>query len=134
MSPPWSYYATGPYPDQGYTILELVDATGNVATTFYKVRWHCHNDVAILSHASLVRRRTRLIRFPTAEPRCQTCARRVNGIIAMDRLRGVISEIDYESDLFAPNATSKPQFKRGVVSAAVAWPVPHLIRALHTQL
>ena len=134
MSPPWNYYVTGPYPDQGYTILELVDATDNVATTFYKIKWHCHDGTAIVSHSSLVRRATRRLRFPTDEPRCQTCARRVNGVIAMDRLRGVISEIDYESDLFTPNAPSKPQFKRGVVSAAVAWPVPQMIRALHTQL
>ena len=134
MSPPWDYFATGPYPDQGYTILELVDATGNVSTTFYKVRWHCHDNTAILSHSSLVRRRTRLIRFPTEQPRCQTCARQVNGIIAMNRLRGLVAEVDYERDLFAPNAPSKPQFRRGVASAAVAWPVPQLIRSLHTQL
>jgi hypothetical protein len=109
----------GSYPQYGFDILEVVLLTGNVQTRRYKVFWHCCRQYGEATQRALTKRMKAEALVP-----CVTCTRKQNG-----RSLFYGDTPSLERDLFAPNLRAKPAFKHGVVSAALAWPVPQLVRA-----
>ena len=110
--------ASGPYPQYGFDILELILDTPNVQTRRYRVFWHCCRSEGEACQRALTKRMSRDDLVP-----CVTCTRKKNGASIFYR-----DAPPPELDLFIPNAPSRPTFPIGVVSAARAWPVPRLVR------
>ena len=116
VAPP---FEIGSYPQYGFDILELLLNTNNTQTRQYRVFWYCCRTEGVVCHRPLAKRMKRAEIVP-----CVVCTRKINGASILCK-----RPLEIGPDLFVPNLPSKPTFPKGVVSAALAWPVPGLVRA-----